>query len=62
MERNHEPIARLSPLRGKKPLMAADLNAFFARLPSLGDDAEAFARDVEEARKLLPPETDPWGE
>ena len=60
LERDHEPIACLSPLRSKKPLMACDLNAFFASLPSLGDDAEAFARDVEEARKSFPPEADPW--
>ncbi len=37
-----------------------DLAALLNSLPDLGDDAEAFARDVEEARNSYPPETDPW--
>ena len=29
-------------------------------LPSLGDDAEAFAADIRDIRASFPPEVDPW--
>jgi len=41
-------------------LQASDLPRFFARLPSLGDDAESFARDLELIRREVPRESDPW--
>lgn len=60
IEQDHEAIIRLTPIRTKRPVMACDLNELFASLPSLGDDAEAFARDVEEGRRNFLPEKDLW--
>jgi antitoxin (DNA-binding transcriptional repressor) of toxin-antitoxin stability system len=60
LEQDHEPVVRITPIRAKRPVMASDLNELFASLPSLGDDAEAFARDVEEGRRSFLPEKDPW--
>jgi antitoxin (DNA-binding transcriptional repressor) of toxin-antitoxin stability system len=57
LERNDEIVARLSPV-GRR-LQARDLPRFFASLPSLGDDADAFGRDVERIRRELPRESDP---
>ncbi len=39
-----------------------EFGEFLKSLPDLGDDAEAFARDIEEARNSYLPETDPWEE
>ncbi|NLY00123.1 MAG: hypothetical protein GXY83_28825 [Rhodopirellula sp.] len=58
LERNHQVVARLSPAGRRMPV--ADLNRFFADLPSLSADAQAFADDVARIRKQLPPESDPW--
>ena len=42
------------------PLTAGKLNSFLQNLPSLGDDAEDFARDVRAIRAEFPEETNPW--
>ena len=60
LEQDHEPIVRMTPIHVKRPVMACDLNELFASLPSLGDDAEAFAKDIEEGRRNYLPEKDPW--
>ncbi len=61
VERGNKVVARLepvtTPIRG---IPVQDLNRVFAELPSLGDDAEAFAADVEAVDQALPPEVDPW--
>lgn len=44
----------------KPAVRVADLNRVFTALPPLGDDAEAFARDVELIRDELPAESDAW--
>jgi hypothetical protein len=44
----------------KKPIAVKDLPALMASLPSLGDDATSFAKDVEEGRKGFRPDEDPW--
>ena len=36
------------------------LYAQLKSLPSLGDDAEAFAADIRDIRASFPPEVDPW--
>lgn len=46
LERDEQVIARLTPAPSPTPLKVGDLRAFLLRLPSLGDDAEAFAQDV----------------
>ncbi len=58
IERNNVPLVRITPVR--RPITMADLNEIFAKAPRLGDDAEAFARDVEEYRNSLQPPKDPW--
>jgi antitoxin (DNA-binding transcriptional repressor) of toxin-antitoxin stability system len=58
LERDDQVVARLSPA-GRR-LQASDLPRFFASLPSLGDDAEPFERDLERIRQELPRESDPW--
>ena len=42
------------------PVTVGGLNAFLARLPELGDDAEAFAHDVRAVRSEFPAENCPW--
>ena len=37
-----------------------EFGEFLASLPSLGDDSEAFERDIEEMRTFQLPERDPW--
>lgn len=51
-------IAELVPK--KKPIAVKDLPALMASLPSLGDDAHSFAKDVEEGRKGFRLDDDPW--
>ena len=60
LERNNKVIARLVPVRPAARLRVENLNAFFASLPKLGEDAEAFAEDVRSIRRELPPERSPW--
>ncbi len=54
LERGNKVIARLSPVAPESPLKVKDLNRFFAELPSLGEDAKAFAKDLECIRKQVP--------
>lgn len=42
------------------PLTVKELNFFLRGLPSLGDDAETFSRDVREIRASFPSEENPW--
>ncbi len=60
LERSNKVIARLSPASPPSRVRAADLNELFRRLPKLGDDGEAFAKDVESTRARLDHEGDPW--
>ncbi len=62
LERNNKVIARIVPAEPTAKLQAKDLPAFLASLPSLGDDAEAFARDVLSIDDHFLPEADPWEE
>lgn len=61
LERGNRVVARLSPpepsVRG---VPIRELNRLFDELPPLGDDAEAFAADLEAIRKAPPAERDPW--
>lgn len=59
LERNNKVIARITPVKPKTSLRAEDLQEFFDSLPKLGDDAEAFARDVKEIDSILVMD-DPW--
>jgi hypothetical protein len=59
LTRGGRRIARLVPTGPSREVRVSDLNALFARLPSLSEDAETFARDVEAIRRALPNESDP---
>ena len=64
LERDNRVIVRITPSNTAPRIeggpMASDLNELFASLPSLGDDAESFADDVEQGRRSFKPEVDPW--
>jgi antitoxin (DNA-binding transcriptional repressor) of toxin-antitoxin stability system len=59
LERDNHVVARLSPVPPSR-LTVSDLAAVLAQLPRLGDDAEAFARDLEAIRAEARPDGDPW--
>jgi antitoxin (DNA-binding transcriptional repressor) of toxin-antitoxin stability system len=60
LEREDKVIARLTPAEPQSPLTVGELNAFLRTLPSLGEDAEAFAHDVRAIRAEFPAEANPW--
>ncbi|MCI5125837.1 MAG: antitoxin [Candidatus Electrothrix sp. AR5] len=60
LERGNRVIARICPVAQESPLKVKDLNRFFHELPSLGEDSEGFAQDLEEIRKQVPTERNRW--
>ncbi len=56
LERENKIVARIVPVSPESALKVKDLNRFFACLPSLGEDAETFAKDVRGIRKAIPVE------
>ncbi|MGK5094411.1 hypothetical protein WDW89_20645 [Deltaproteobacteria bacterium TL4] len=60
LERGNKVIARISPVSSESPLKAKDLNSFFSKLPSLGEDSKNFAKDLENIRKTIPLEKSQW--
>jgi len=60
LERGNKVIARISPVAPESPLKVKDLNRLFVELPSLGEDAKAFAKDLEDIRKQVPLEQNQW--
>jgi hypothetical protein len=52
------PIAEVVPK--KKPFAIRDLPALMASIPSLGEDAREFARDIEAGRTCFEQDADPW--
>jgi antitoxin (DNA-binding transcriptional repressor) of toxin-antitoxin stability system len=60
LERDNKVIARLMPAEPRSRLTVGDLNAFLRNLPSLGDDADEFAKDVRNIRTEFPAEVNPW--
>jgi len=60
LRRGGKSIARLVPAGPAKRVKVSDLNSLFARLPRLDEDGAAFARDIGEIRRELPPDKDPW--
>ncbi len=61
LERGNKVIARISPASSESPLKVKNLNRLFSELPSLGKDAEAFAKDLEDIRNQIPLEKNQWG-
>ncbi len=60
LKRGGKSIARLLPAGSAKQINISGLNNLFARLPPLDEDADAFVRDIDEIRRNLPLEKDPW--
>jgi antitoxin (DNA-binding transcriptional repressor) of toxin-antitoxin stability system len=60
VEQDNFVIARITPVVPKSSLKVRDLNAFLQSLPTLEDDADAFAEDVRAIRRSFPAEADPW--
>ncbi|WP_051147903.1 hypothetical protein [Desulfotignum balticum] len=60
LERGNKVIARISPVSIASSLKVKDLNRMFAELPSLGDDAGVFAKDLADIRKQIPLEKTQW--
>lgn len=60
LERGNKVIARISPVSMTSSLKVKDLNRLFADLPSLGDDANVFTKDLEDIRKQLHLEKTRW--
>jgi antitoxin (DNA-binding transcriptional repressor) of toxin-antitoxin stability system len=60
LERGNKVIARISPVSIVSSLKVKDLNRMFAELPSLGDDARVFTKDLEDIRKQIPLEKTQW--
>jgi antitoxin (DNA-binding transcriptional repressor) of toxin-antitoxin stability system len=60
LERGNKVIARISPVSIASSLKVKDLNRMFAELPSLGDDASVFTKDLEDIRKQIPLEKTQW--
>ena len=54
-------VARLGPARPASHVQVRHLRSVFGELPGLEEDVEAFVRDVESARRLLPPEINSYG-
>ncbi len=60
LERDDKVIARLTPAEPYSPLTVGGLKEFLRNLPLLGDDADAFAKDVRDIRAEFPAEANPW--
>jgi antitoxin (DNA-binding transcriptional repressor) of toxin-antitoxin stability system len=60
LERDDKVIARLMPAEPISPLTVGELNAFLRSLPSLGDDADDFAKHIRAIRAEFPAEASPW--
>jgi antitoxin (DNA-binding transcriptional repressor) of toxin-antitoxin stability system len=61
--RGGKPVATIRPAEAHaKALTLGDLAGLVKSLPTLGDDAERFKKDIKEARKHQPhvPEKDKW--
>jgi predicted DNA-binding antitoxin AbrB/MazE fold protein len=56
----HTEVRVTIELLPASPLTVGQLNAFLRSLPTSGDDAEAFARDVRTIRAEFPAEAPPW--
>jgi len=60
LTRGGRSIARLVPTGPPKRVKVSELNEIFARIPKLGDDAEAFERDLADVQTAFVLDRDPW--
>jgi antitoxin (DNA-binding transcriptional repressor) of toxin-antitoxin stability system len=62
LTRGGKAVAEIAPVAARRRVTASELRRALASMPHLeSEDAEAFARDLEEVRRSLPPlGADPW--
>ena len=60
LERGNKVVARIVPVSLETSLKVKDLNRFFESLPSIGEDAEEFSKNIENIRKQVPLEKNQW--
>ncbi|MBK5969831.1 MULTISPECIES: type II toxin-antitoxin system Phd/YefM family antitoxin [Thiorhodovibrio] len=60
LTRGGRRIARLVPAGPPQRVKVSELNDIFAQIPKLGDDADAFERDIADAQSAIVPDRDPW--
>ena len=53
LERDNRVVARLTPATPRSPLTVGEFNSFLQGLPRLGDDADAFTKDVKDCLRQL---------
>jgi antitoxin (DNA-binding transcriptional repressor) of toxin-antitoxin stability system len=60
LERGNKVVARIVPVSLESSVKVKDLNRFFKSLPSIGEDAEEFSKDIANIRKQVPLEKTQW--
>ena len=60
LTRGGRRIARLVPAGPPQRVKVSELNDIFAQIPKLGDDADAFERDIADAQAAIVSDRDPW--
>lgn len=60
LTRGGRRIALLVPAGPPNRVAVSELNRIFAGIPSLGDDADTFERDIADAQAAIAPDNDPW--
>ena len=58
VQQDSATVARILPVASAMPL--SRLNRALAAIPSLGDDVESFAAELQSCRQALPLEPNPW--
>jgi prevent-host-death family protein len=61
LTRSNKIVAVISPSSLKPSIKVKDLADFFSSLPSLGEDAEQFEKDIQTIDSLIPKTEDSWG-
>ena len=58
--KSNKVVAVISPVSLKHSMKVKDLAVFFASLPSLGEDAGQFEKDIEDIDSMMPKSEDSW--
>ena len=58
--KSNKVVAVISPVSQKSNMKVKDLPEFFASLPSLGEDAIQFEKDMKDIDSIMPKGTDEW--
>ena len=60
VELSDGPFAIAEVVPKKLPILMKDFAAFMGSIPTLGDDADSFAKDIESSRQIFTEVSDPW--